>query len=142
MKRHSLGSGRQRSLGFTLIEILIVVGIIAIIGGIVANRIFGGQDRAKWQLARSQVQALAGKIESYELDNGQLPNQLNDLVSQPSGAGSWLGPYAREGELRDPWNRQFEYRVPGQGGKFDLISLGADGRPGGESWNRDINHND
>jgi general secretion pathway protein G len=142
MKRHSLGSGRQRSLGFTLIEILIVVGIIAIIGGIVANRIFGGQDRAKWQLARSQVQALAGKIESYELDNGQPPAQLGDLVSQPSGASGWLGPYARENELRDPWNRAFEYRTPGRDGKFDLISLGADGQPGGESWNRDIHHGD
>jgi general secretion pathway protein G len=128
--------------GFTLIEILIVVGIIAIIGGIVANRIFGGQDRAKWQLAKSQVQTLAAKIESYELDNGGPPSQLQDMVSQPSGADSWLGPYAKEAELKDPWGKPFEYRVPGQNAKFDLISYGADGRAGGDSWNRDISNSD
>ena len=136
----SLRSPRQK--GFTLIEILIVVGIIAIIGGIVANRIFGGQDRAKWQLAKSQVQTLAAKIESYELDNGGPPGQLQDLVSQPGGADSWLGPYAKEAELKDAWGRVFEYRAPGQNGKFDLISYGADGRPGGDSWNRDISNHD
>ena len=131
-----------RQAGFTLIEILIVVGIIAIIGGIVANRIFGGQDRAKWQLAKSQVQTLAAKIESYELDNGGPPSQLQDLVSEPSGADGWLGPYAKEAELKDPWGKVFEYRAPGQSAKFDLISYGADGRPGGDSWNRDISNND
>lgn len=129
----------RRSAGFTLMEILIVVAIIAIIGGIVANRIFGGADRAKWNLAKSQVQTVAQKIENYELDNGSVPQQLDDLVSQPSGANSWLGPYARAAELKDPWGRAFEYRAPGESGKFDLISLGADGKPGGDSWNRDIN---
>ncbi|GIX34535.1 MAG: hypothetical protein KatS3mg126_0314 [Lysobacteraceae bacterium] len=138
-QRLSLG---RRQVGFTLIEILIVVGIIAIIGGIVANRIFGGQDRAKWQLAKSQVQTLAAKIENYELDNGGPPAQLQDLVTQPSGAEGWLGPYVKEAELKDPWGRPFEYRNPGQNGKFDLISYGADGRPGGESWNRDISNHD
>lgn len=137
---YALRSPRQQ--GFTLIEILIVVGIIAIIGGIVANRIFGGQDRAKWQLAKSQVQTIAAKIESYELDNGGPPGQLQDLVREPSGADGWLGPYAKEAELKDPWGRAFEYRVPGQNGKFDLISLGADGRAGGDSWNRDISNHD
>lgn len=139
-KRLSFLSGRRRSAGFTLIEILIVVGIIAIIGGIVASRIFGGQDRAKANLAKSQLQTLAGKIESYELDNGNPPAQLNDLISQPSGSTTWLGPYAREAELKDPWNMQIEYRMPGQNGKYDLISLGADKKSGGEGFNRDIVH--
>ena len=143
MKRLSRRTPRSTAqLGFTLIEILIVVGIIAIIGGIVANRIFGGADRAKWQLAKSSIQTLAAKIESYELDNGQVPAQLRDLSVQPSGAGSWLGPYAKETELKDPWGRAFDYRTPGQNGKFDLVSLGADGKPGGESWNKDITNNE
>jgi general secretion pathway protein G len=139
MKRYSLGAMRRHS-GFTLIEILIVVGIIAIIGGIVANRIFGGQDRAKAGLAKTQLQTLAGKIESYELDNGNPPQRLEELVRQPSGSNTWLGPYAKEDELRDPWNRPIEYRVPGSSGKFELISLGADGKPGGEGPARDIVH--
>ena len=139
---HRLSPAHPRQAGFTLIEILIVVGIIAIIGGIVANRIFGGQDRAKYKLAQSQVQTLAAKIESYELDNGGVPNQLQDLVVAPGGSASWLGPYAKEGELKDPWNRSFEYRVPGSNGKFDLVSYGVDGKPGGEGLDRDISNND
>lgn len=131
-----------RQAGFTLIEILIVVGIIAIIGGIVANRIFGGKDRAQYKLAQSQIQTLAAKIESYELDNGNVPSRLQDLVSQPSGSTSWLGPYAKESELKDPWNREFEYRAPGASAKFDLVSYAADGKPGGEGFDRDISSND
>ena len=140
MNRMQTARGRQA--GFTLMEILIVVAIIAIIGGIVANRIFGGADRAQFNLARSQVPTVAQKIENYELDNGSVPQQLGDLVSQPSGANGWLGPYARDAELKDPWGRPFEYRAPGENGKFDLISLGADGKPGGDSWNRDISNNE
>jgi len=141
MKR-SLAHRSIAQHGFTLIEILIVVGIIALIGTLVANRIFGGADKAKWQLAKSQVQTLAAKIESYELDTGGVPQQLQDLVAQPNGVSSWLGPYAKEADIKDPWGKPFEYRVPGQRGKFDLISLGADGKPGGDSWNRDISNNE
>ncbi|HET6604074.1 MAG TPA: type II secretion system major pseudopilin GspG [Xanthomonadaceae bacterium] len=132
------GRGGARPSGFTLIEILIVVAIIAVIGGIVANRIFGGADKAKWRLAQAQIQTLAGKIEGYELDNGNPPEQLQDLVREPGNAAGWLGPYAKEAELKDPWNRPFEYRIPGESGKYDLISYGADGKPGGDSWNKDI----
>lgn len=140
IRRHP--ARRLRSAGFTLIEILIVVGIIAIIGGIVANRIFGGADKAKFKLAQSQVQTLAAKIESYELDNGNVPAQLQDLLTQPANASSWLGPYVKEADLKDPWNRPFEYRAPGDNAKFDLVSLGADGRAGGEGMNKDISSND
>lgn len=140
MKRSAVRMSRRQG-GFTLIEIMIVVGIIALIGGIVATTVFGESDRAKARLAVSQLQTIAGKIESFELDNGSPPQRLEDLVRQPSGSTSWLGPYARENDLKDPWNRQFEYRVPGQSGaKFELISLGADGKPGGDSYNRDITH--
>jgi general secretion pathway protein G len=139
--KHTTRNLRRGNAGFTLIEIMIVVGIIALIGGIVATTVFGESDRAKARLAVSQMQMIAAKIESFELDNGNPPQTLQDLVRQPSGAQGWLGPYARENDLRDPWNRPFEYRTPGQsGGKFDLISYGADGKPGGESWNRDIIH--
>lgn len=129
---------RGRQGGFTLIEILIVVGIIALIGTIVAGRIFGNKDRADYKLAESQLQALAAKIDSYELDNGSLPGQLQDLVTQPGGSTSWLGPYVKENELKDPWNNAFEYRMPGQNSKFELVSYGKDRKPGGDSYNRDI----
>lgn len=131
--RHSLRQG-----GFTLIEIMIVIGIIALIAGIVANSVLGSGDKAKYSLARSQIQTLAAKIENYELDNGGPPARLEDLVTQPANAEDWMGPYAKESELKDPWKRAFEYRMPGQDGKYDLISYGADGKPGGEKFDRDI----
>lgn len=131
-----------RQSGFTLIEIMIVIGIIALIAGIVANSVLGSGDKAKYSLAKSQIQTLAAKIENYELDNGQPPAQLQDLVQQPANSSDWMGPYAKESELKDPWKRPFEYRMPGQNGKYDLISYGADGRPGGEKFDRDISNAD
>lgn len=59
-------------------------------------------------------------------------------MAQPSGASGWLGPYATESELNDPWNTPYEYRVPGDGRRFDIVSYGADRQPGGESVNADI----
>ncbi len=114
---------------------------IALIAGIVATTVFGEGDRAKARLASTQMQMIAAKIESYEMDVGNAPQSLDDLVRSPSGSRGWLGPYARENDLRDPWNRPFQYRTPGRNGnKFDLISLGADGKPGGDSVNAEITH--
>ncbi|WP_147653452.1 type II secretion system major pseudopilin GspG [Vulcaniibacterium gelatinicum] len=123
--------------GFSLIEIILVVVLIGGIVAFAASRILGGGDRAKANLARSQVQTLAEKVQQYEMDTGSLPNALTDLVTDP-GASGWLGPYAKESELKDPWNRPFEYRVPGDGRPFDLLSYGKDGQPGGTSVDADI----
>jgi general secretion pathway protein G len=132
---------RHLNAGFTLVEIMIVIGIIAVIAGIVAANVFGESDRAKARLASTQLQTVAAKIDSYELDTGKLPDRLDDLVRQPSGARGWLGPYAREGDLRDPWNQPLDYRQPSQGGgRYDLISYGKGGKPGGESVEADIIH--
>lgn len=115
--------------------------MVVLIGGIVAfaaTRVLGGGDRARVNLAQAQVQTLADKVESYEMDTGRLPSSLSDLVVQPSGVSGWLGPYATEAELNDPWSTPFEYRVPGESRRFDIVSYGADRRPGGESVNADI----
>lgn len=137
---------RLRSLrqsGFSLIEILIVVALIAVIAGLVANQVFGGQDRAKASLTRTQIETLTGKIEQYQLDNGGLPGSLSDLVRQPSGSATWLGPYARESDLKDQWGREFQYSEGGEGeAGYSLVSLGKDGKPGGDSYNRDIKNTD
>lgn len=142
MKSNQRACPNTRQAGFTLIEIMIVIGIIALIAGIVANSVLGSGDKAKYSLARSQIQTLAAKIENYELDNGGPPAQLQDLVRQPANAPDWMGPYAKETELKDPWKRNFEYRHPGQDGKYDLISYGADGKPGGDKFDRDITSGD
>lgn len=132
-------SSASRQHGFSLIEIIIVVVIIAAIAAFVASRTLGGGDRAKVNLARAQVQTVAEKIQQFEMDTSRLPASLQELVSAP-GVPGWLGPYARESELVDPWNTPFHYQVPGQGQRFDLLSLGADRAPGGESTAADIRY--
>lgn len=138
-RAHALRAALQS--GFSLIEILIVVALIAVIAGMVANQVFGGQDKAKWNLTRTQIQTLAGKIEQYQLDNGGVPSSLEDLVRQPSGANSWLGPYAKEADLKDQWGKPLNYSQEGEAG-YTIGSYGKDGKAGGESWNRDISSAD
>src|SRR3546814_12229232 len=70
------------------------------------------------------VQTMAEKVHSYQTDTGSLPGSLEDLVRQPGNASGWLGPYAKEGDLKDPWNTPYVYRVTAENGAFDLVSLG------------------
>ena len=127
-----------RQQGFSLLEIIIVLVLIGGILTLVGSRVLGGADRGKANLAKSQMQTLAGKVENYQLDTGALPMRLDDLLVQPGNASGWLGPYAKAAELKDPWGHAIEYRAPGEGQAFDLLSLGKDGQAGGESYNADI----
>ena len=129
---------RSNQSGFSLIEIILVVVLIGGIVAFAATRILGGGDRAKHNLAESQVQTLAEKVQQFEMDTGKLPNTLDDLVS--SGIDGWLGPYAKASELKDPWNHPFEYRAPGDNQAFDLVSYGKDGKAGGTSVDADIKY--
>ena len=126
--------------GFSLIEIILVVVLIGGIVAFAATRILGGGDRAKVNLAKAQVQTLAEKVQQYEIDTGGLPGSLGDLVKAPGGASGWLGPYAKDSELKDPWNHPYVYVTPGEGKPFDLSSLGKDGQAGGDSVNADIKY--
>ena len=129
---------RASQAGFSLIEIIIVVVLIGGIVAFAANKIFGGQDRAKVNLAKAQVQTLAEKVQQYEMDTGSLPGSLDELVK--SSASGWLGPYAKEAELKDPWNHPYAYAMPSEGKPFDVVSYGADGQAGGDSVNADIKY--
>ena len=129
---------RSAQSGFSLIEIIIVTVLIGGIVAFAASQILGGGDRAKANLAKAQVQTVAQKVQSYETDTGTLPATLDELVSAPGNAEGWMGPYAKSAELNDPWKRPLEYRVPGETGPFDLVSYGADGKPGGSSVDADI----
>jgi len=131
-------SAPRLQAGMSLLEIIIVIVLIGAVLTLVGSRVLGGADRGKANLAKSQIQTLAGKIENYQLDTGKLPAKLDDLVAQPAGAAGWLGPYAKPAELNDPWGHAIDYRAPGQGRPFDLMSLGKDGQPGGSSYDADI----
>lgn len=131
-------ASRQR--GMSLIEIIIVIVLIGAVLTFVGSRVIGGKDRGDYNLGKSAVQTLAGKIENFRLDTGRLPASLDELVTAPSDASGWLGPYAKESELRDPFGHPYEYRTPGENGDFDLIFLGKDGKPGGTSTDADFQY--
>jgi len=132
-------SRRNRSGGFTLVELLLVLVILALIGGLVLPGIIGKAEGAKVKAAGSQINRLAMAVESYYLDTGSTPDNLDVLVSGSGDVGGWNGPYVKASSLKDPWGREYVYQYPGEHGDFDIYSLGADGQPGGEDRNADIN---
>ena len=139
MTLKQMDSSRSRGRGFTLVELLLVLVILALIGGLVLPGIIGKAEGAKAKAAASQVSRLSMAVESYYLDTGTTPENLDQLVEEPGSVGGWNGPYVKASSLKDPWGRDYEYRYPGDHGDFDIISLGADGQPGGEGKNADIN---
>ncbi len=125
----------------SLIEIIIVIVLIGAVLTFVGSRVLGGGDRAKANLAKGQVQTIAGKVESYQMDTGRLPTSLEELITQPGDASGWLGPYAKPAELKDPWGNEVLYTAPGEDGRaFDLVSLGRDGKAGGTSVDADVRY--
>lgn len=129
--------------GFSLVEMIAVILLLGIIAGFVAPAVFGKVDQGRWNATKSSVKSLGTKIESYAMDVGSLPENLEDLTSKPGNAENWNGPYARPSELKDGWDQPFVYRMPGEtGADYDLISFGADKQPGGEKWKRDISNAD
>ena len=137
MQRRNFSYSRQQS-GMSLLELVVVIVLIGGVLAVVGSRLIGGKDRANFNLTKTQLQTLAGKIEQYEMDVGGLPESLENLASAPGNAPNWLGPYAKKTEFNDPWGRPIQYRKPGENGPFELLSLGADGQAGGDSVNQDI----
>lgn len=129
----------RRDRGFTLMEIVVVLVILGTIMAFVAPKIFEQMGQAKSREAKLRIQSLAGNVELYRLEVGKLPENLQALVRQPGGVEKWSGPYAKEADLKDAWGNDYKFGVPGTGGRaFDIVSLGADGKEGGEGENRDV----
>ena len=128
----------RRQGGFTILEIVIVFILLAGIMAFVGPKIFEKMGQAKSAEQRIRTQTLVGNIEMYKLEVGKYPENLQALVKQPGGVDKWNGPYAKDVDLKDAWGNDYRYTVPGQGKAYDLVSLGADGRDGGEGENRDV----
>jgi len=126
-----------RAAGFSLIEMLAVIVLIGIVAGIVVQQVGKNVDKGKWGAGKAQVQALAGKVEGYALDNGSPPARLEDMVNKPGNAANWMGPYAKESDMKDPFGHPFQYKAPGEHGDFDILFLGKDGTAGGDGANAD-----
>jgi general secretion pathway protein G len=128
----------RNARGFTILEILVVFALIAGLLAFIVPKIYDQMGQAKSREAKIRIQGLVGNIELYRLEVGKYPENLQGLVKAPAGTDRWNGPYAKEADLKDAWGNDYRYTVPGQGKPFDLVSLGADGKDGGEGENRDI----
>lgn len=133
---------RVSEAGFTLLELLIVLAIIALITTMAAPRIIGYLGKAKSGTAQAQIESLSTSLELHFLDIGSYPDEQDGLESLMTNVGSddrWNGPYLKKRSgLSDPWERHYGYRFPGEHGEFDIFSLGRDGAEGGEGEDADI----
>ena len=128
--------------GYTLVEILVVLAIIAMIMGMVGPRVIAYLSESKVKTARIQITNLKAAVDLYYLDTGSYPNMaegLEALVNKPQDVSSWNGPYLEIGAVpTDPWGKAYVYRMPGKIGPYMILSLGADGQEGGTGDNSDI----
>lgn len=143
MKNHATLT-RPKQIGFTLIEIMVVIVIIGVLAALVVPNIMGRPDEARISAAKSDIQAISNALNLYKLDNYTYPSTdqgLQALVTKPAGspeAKNW-NPEGYLSKLpKDGWGNEYQYISPGAHGRFDLYSFGADGREGGEGVDKDI----
>lgn len=133
---------RAGNSGVTLIEMLVVVTIISVFLLVVGPRLLGQGDKARQTAARQQIQSFEQMLASYKLDTGVFPSNetgLKALREKPQNVNNWNGPYSAKEIPMDPWGNAYIYKFPGEhGDEPDIICLGADGQPGGETINADI----
>ncbi len=137
---------RRRDRGFTLIEILVVIAVIAMLAALVGPNVFQHVGSARDATAKSQIEMLGAALDAYRLDNARYPTTeqgLAALQTQPTTdpvPRNWRGPYLRKAIPTDPWGGEYLYASPGEVNTngYDLVSLGADGEPGGEGEDADI----
>ncbi len=133
---------RRRQSGYSLMEILIGLAIIALLIGVAGPRIFALFERGKAKVAGIQIEQLQGSLDLYRLDMRRYPTTeegLQALLTRPSAeAGGWSGPYLDKASgLLDPWETPYVYRAT-SASAYELISYGADGAPGGDGKNADV----
>ncbi len=135
---------RRAEAGFTLVEVMVVVVIIGLLATVVMINVLPSQDRAMKEKARTDVAVLEQAVETYRLENLSFPTTeqgLQALVSPPPGLAR-ADRYREGGYVRrlpqDPWGNPYQYRYPGERGRFDVWSFGADGQKGGEGDDADI----
>ncbi|MDD2700767.1 MAG: type II secretion system major pseudopilin GspG [Sideroxydans sp.] len=129
------------NLGFTLLELLVVMVIIGLLAGFVGPRYFSQIGKSEVKAALAQVEALGKALDYYRVDTGHYPRMedgLMALITRPANEARWDGPYLSKGVPLDPWGNPYVFKSPGEHGEYDLYSYGKDGKPGGQGEDRDI----
>ena len=120
----------SNSRGFTLLEIIVVITIIAILTALVAPKFLGRVDQSRQVDAQAQIELLGQALDLYRLEKGKYPSNEDGLKS--------IQPYLKKELPKDPWGNEFHYKFPGDHGDYDLVSYGADNAEGGEDNDLDI----
>ena len=133
---------RRAARGMTLIEILVVLVLIGIVMGIVGGNFLGKGEKAKSDAAKIEINQIGQTLDLYKLEIGRYPTTqegLQALITAPSGATNWNGPYWKNGTIpKDPWGNEYKYASPGTKGAYEIMSYGADAKEGGDGPNKDI----
>jgi general secretion pathway protein G len=128
----------KTSRGFTLIELMIVMVILGLLASLVAPKMFGKIGSSKQKTAQTQMEMFSTALDMYRLDVGKYPESLEAL--RVSNDSNWQGPYLPKDIPKDPWGNAYSFKFPGEKGEFDLMSLGGDGKQGGEGVNIDVSY--
>jgi general secretion pathway protein G len=130
--------------GFTLVEMLVVLTIIALILGLVGPRVLNYLGESRVKTAKLQIESFGSALDLFYLDTGRYPTTsegLNALVQRPTGIEVWNGPYVKGGKVpSDPWGNPYQYRSPMESAPYEIVSYGSDGREGGTGIAADISN--
>jgi len=131
---------RRREKGFSLIELMVVIVILAAIASIVGPRLFKNVGKAKRGTARTQMAQIEAALDGFRLDVGRYPTSSEGLTAleRDPGVKGWDGPYLKKAVPMDPWQNPYIYVSPGSRAEFELSSYGLDGQPGGTGEGEDI----
>ena len=133
---------RHRRSGFTLLELLVVIVIIALLATYVGPKMFAQLGKSEVTVARAQIEAFEKSLDTYRVDVGRYPNTEEGIgalmVAPPAAGARWNGPYLSKAVPVDPWGHAYQYRAPVAKAEYEIISTGKDGQPGGTGENADI----
>jgi general secretion pathway protein G len=131
-----------KQAGFSLIELLVVLAILALLIGVVAPQVMKHLGKAKSDSARLQIEDLGAALDMYYLEIGDYPTTdqgITALIKSPENVKNWNGPYMKKKKIpMDPWQQEYHYQSPGENGDYDLYTLGKDNQLGGEKENKDV----